>query len=86
MAKARRIGGYAKHTSHTRAELTDGKGKVIGRGEIVSCTRIRPGERGSWISNERCSYRFKVGNRWYYGRGYGNGMSVSLRPYKRRPS
>ena len=80
-----KMGGYPKHVSSTRAILNDGRGKKIGEGEIVSCTRVRPGQRGSWISNERCSYRFQIDGRWYHGRGYGEGMSLSLTPMKRAP-
>jgi len=79
---AGKIGGYVKDGGRV---LTDGAGNVIGHGHKVSCTRIRPGAPGSWISNERCSYRFKVDGQWYAGRGYGDHMSVSLRPMKKPP-
>ncbi len=53
-------------------------------GTIVrkSCSRVRPGERGAWISNERCSYTVKIGGRTYHGRGRGEGMAINLRQSK----
>ena len=49
---AHRIFGYPKGD-----KIMDWHGK-----EVVAvivrkrCRRVRPGERGAWISNERCSY------------------------------
>lgn len=80
-----KMGGYPKHVSSTRAILTDWHGKKIADGKIVSCTRLRPGQRGSQWSNQRCSYRFEIDGRWYHGRGYGEGMSLNLTPMKRVP-
>lgn len=80
-----RIYGYPKRQPDGRMALTDGAGNVIGYGHIVNCTRIEPGKRGDWISNQRCSYRFKVGDAWYAGRGYGEGMSLSAKRMKKPP-
>jgi hypothetical protein len=77
--------GYAKHTGSSSATITDWHGKKIGEGRIVNCTRVKPNSRGHWISSEKCSYRFEVDGRWYSGRGYGDGMRVSLRPMKSAP-
>ena len=82
MSSPGKIGGYPKDNGRI---LTDGSGKKIGEGHVVSCTRIRPGQPGSWISNERCSYRFKVNGKWYAGRGYGDGMAFTGREMKRPP-
>lgn len=60
-------------------------GQKVGRGRQISCTRIPPGARGSWISSTRCSYQFNVDGVWYAGRGYGEGMSIGLRKMKRPP-
>lgn len=79
-----RVSGYPKKTSKGLA-LTDWNGKVIGYGHLLRCTRIRPGAPGAWISNERCSYRFKVGGKWYSGRGYGEGMAFTGRAMKQPP-
>lgn len=78
---ASRIYGYPKQTAKGLA-LTGFKGDVIGYGHKVNCVRVRPGTRGAWISNERCSYRFKVGGQWYACRGTGEGMSASCRAMK----
>jgi len=83
-----RIGGYPKRDPSVPGgasgawTLTDWRGNVIGRGSLVNCSRIQPGARGSWISNERCSYRFKVNGQWYACRGYGEGMAASCRVMK----
>lgn len=82
---AQRIGYVGKRGPNGRVQLTDGQGKIIGRGHVVNCRRIRPGEPGSWISSEKCSYRFQINGNWYHGRGYGEGMSISLRRMKRAP-
>jgi len=47
---ANRIGGYPKDNGRV---LADGHGNQIGRGRKIGCTRIRPGQPGSWISNEQ---------------------------------
>ena len=78
------MGGYPK-TINGRVALTDGHGNVLGYGRVVSRSKIRPGARGSWISNERVSYRFEIDGKWYHGRGYGEGMALSLRPMKGKP-
>lgn len=71
-------GGYVKGDE---IQTFDGKtiGKIVGK----KCRRVRPGERGSWISNERCSYTVQIGGRRYHGRGRGEGMAVNLRQMKR---
>lgn len=74
--------GYAKDNG---TRLTDWYGKTIGRGRKVNCTKIRPGQRGDWISNERCSYQFKIRGLWYACRGMGDGMSASCRVMKKAP-
>ncbi len=66
--------------------LKDGHGNVIGKGRKVNCTKIRPGQRGDWISNERCSYQFKIRGLWYGCRGMGDGMAASCRVMKRAPA
>lgn len=77
-----RIGGYPKNNGTV---LTDGSGAVIGHGHKVRCSKIRPGARGSWISNERCSYRFKVSGQWYACRGMGDEVAASCRAMKKPP-
>jgi len=77
---ADRIYGYPKHVGG-RLALTDWHGKVIGHGS-AKCKKLRPNERGAWISNERCSYRFEVDGKMYHGRGRGDGLAVTLRPMK----
>lgn len=54
--------------------LQDGHGKQVGAGHVVSCKKIKPGAPGAWMSNERCSYRFKVDGVWWSVRGYGDGL------------
>ena len=72
--------------------LKDGSGNVVARGGINKCRKVRPHERGAWISNEVCSYYFKADGRWYSCRGRGDGVSASCRlmkkdpPERRRPS
>ena len=77
------IGGYPKKMPDGRLALTDGHGKVVGYGHLVNCTKIKYG--APWIASERCRYRFKVGDRWYSGRGYGEGMAFFGRLMKRPP-
>jgi hypothetical protein len=85
-AVAGRVGGYPKHLPDGRfAKLTDGQGNVIGHGQKVGCTKIRPGARGAWISNERCTYNFKISGRWYACRGLGENMAASCRLMKKAP-
>lgn len=74
-----RTGGYPNGN-----KLTDWRGNIIG--DIVSkkCRRIRPTGPGAWISNERCSYVVRIGDRLYTGRGRGDGIGVSLRQMKGR--
>ena len=79
---AKRIGGYPKDGGRI---LADGHGNTIGRGFVVNRSRIRPNTPGSWISNERVSYNFKVDGAWYACRGYGDGMAASCREMKRPP-
>jgi hypothetical protein len=62
--------------------MTDWHGNVIGRIISKSCKRVRPHERGAWISGERCSYVVEIDGRRYTGRGRGEGVSVSLRQMK----
>jgi hypothetical protein len=83
-----RTGGYPKRLSDGRWGLMGykkGRPRLLGIGRKVSCTRIRPGQPGSWISNERCSYQFNIRGRWYSCRGYGEGMATTCRLTKRRP-
>jgi len=63
-------------------KITDWKGKPIGTIVRKSCKRVRPTERGAWISNERCSYVVKIDDRLYTGRGRGEGIVVNLRQMK----
>lgn len=72
-----RTGGYAKGNT-----VIDFNGKVIGRIVSKKCSRVRPNERGAWISNERCSYVVEINGRRYVGRGRGEGMAVNLRQSK----
>lgn len=71
--------GYPKDNGKT---LADWNGKPIGHGHVVRCTTVRPGARGSWISSQTCSYRFKVNGRWFACRGRGDGVSASCRAMK----
>jgi hypothetical protein len=57
-------------------------GKNIGRIVSKKCRRVRPGERGAWISNESCSYVVEIDGRRYVGRGRGDGVALSLRQRK----
>lgn len=57
-------------------------GKSIGTITHKKCSRVRPGERGAWISSERCSYTAKIDGRTYIGRGRGDGIAVTLRQRK----
>lgn len=72
-------GGYPKRMPDGRLAITDWAGKVLGYGS-AKCTKVGPHERGAWISNERCSYRFEIDGKMYHGRGRGDGISVALRP------
>lgn len=74
-----RTGGYPKGS-----EFQDWNGNKIGTIVDKRCTRVKPHERGSWISNERCSYVVKIGGSYYAGRGRGDGIAVNLRQMKRR--
>lgn len=65
-------------------EIQDFNGKKIGKIVRRSCKKVRPHERGAWISNERCSYVVEVNGRRYAGRGRGDGIHVNLRQMKRR--
>jgi len=80
-------GGYPKRMPDGRLALTAGDGKILGYGRKAKCTKIRPGAPGAWISNERCSYNFKLsdkyGSGWYACRGYGEGVAASCRRMKR---
>lgn len=78
-----RMYGYPKDNGH---RLTDGQGRTIGKGRKINCTKIRPGQRSSHISNERCSYQFKIKGLWYGCRGMGDGMSASCRVMKKAPA
>lgn len=75
---------YGYPAKNGRVLTSDGH-TVIGKGRKINCTKIRPGERGSWISNERCSYQFKIRGLWYGCRGMGDGMAASCRVMKRLP-
>ncbi len=84
-----RIGGYPKKVAGGGWVLQDGAAKTIARGRLVGCTKIKPGAPGSWISNERCSFQFKVPDagkgKWYSCRGFGEGMAASCRRMKNPP-
>ncbi len=85
MARRRKSGPLHATSGYPRGNtITDGHGKVIGRIVTKRCTRVRPGERGAWISNERCSYVVEIGGRRYAGRGRGEGMGVNLRQMRGR--
>ena len=77
-----RLYGYPKDNG---TRLTDGHGKTIAKGRKVNCTKIRPGQRHDWFSNERCSYQFKHEGLWYGCRGWGDGLSASCRVMKHAP-
>ena len=82
--------GYPKQLPDGRWALMgykkgDRKSKFIGLGRQVSCTRVRPNAPGGWISNERCSYQFKIRGKWYACRGLGEGMATSCRRMKQAP-
>lgn len=78
------LGGYPKKMPDGRLALTDGHGNVLGYGKVVGTSKIRPGAPGHWISSERVSYNFTVAGRHYHGRGFGEGMALTLRPMKSR--
>lgn len=80
-----RTGGYPKKMPDGRLALQDGQGKVIGYGHVLRCTKIRPGAPGSWISSQRCSYRFVINGKHYSCRGYGEGVSAGCRLMKKAP-
>ena len=83
MSKVLHEYGYPKNNGTL---LVDGHGTVIGKGRKVNCAKIRPGAPGSWISNERCSYQFKIRGLWYGCRGMGDGMATTCRVMKRAPA
>lgn len=82
-----RIDGYPKTVEAGRVALTDFNGKIVAKGRALRCVKVKPHERGAWISNERCSYQFYVernGERVYYaGRGRGDGIAVTARRMKK---
>lgn len=83
LGAADRIGGYPKDNGRV---LADGHGNALSTsGHKVGCTKVKPFERGAWISSERCSYRFKVDGRWYACRGRGDGIAASCRVMKKLP-
>lgn len=83
-----RQGGYPKRTERGWV-LQDGQGKTVARGFQRGCTKIRPGQAGSWIDSKRCTYNFKFPDagkgKWYACRGYGEGIAVSCRRMKKAP-
>lgn len=79
---AQKISGYPNDNGR---KLTDFGGRVIGTGQVINSTRVKPGARGAWISNERVSYHFNVDGRWYSCRGRGDGIVASCRAMKRPP-
>lgn len=83
MARRRREGPVHRIAGYPRGgKLTDWNGNVIGTIVSKRCARVRPGERGSWISNERCSYIASIDGRRYVGRGRGDGINVLFRQKK----
>jgi len=92
MDNEKRHYGYVKRmvggaiTAGSGYALVSSSGEPISQvGHRVSCVRIPPGRSGSWISGEKCSYRFKIDGEWYAGLGYGEGMSIGVRKMKRPP-
>ncbi len=81
--------GYPKKLRDGRWALMGskkgGKPKLLGLGWVIGCRKIRPGQPGGWISNERCSYHFKIRGKWFSCRGYGEGMSASCRRMTAKP-
>lgn len=74
-------GGYPKKTPDGWA-LTAWDGRIVGYGTQTGCTKIRPPQRGAWISSTRCSYRFRVHGQLYSCRGYGEGVAANCRIIK----
>lgn len=76
-----RLGGYISNDGKT---LQDAKGKHLGHVQIVSRRKLRPGDRGSWISSEIQHIRVHTPEgRIFHGRTYGAGMSANLRVIKK---
>jgi hypothetical protein len=82
MSKVLREYGYPKDNG---TRLTDWHGKTIGRGRKIRCTKVYAHERGGHLSNERCSYQFKIRGLWYACRGRGDGIAASCRVMKKAP-
>lgn len=82
-------GGYPKNLGNGRWALMGykkgNKPKLIGLGMLLGCSKVRPGQRGAWISNERCSYHFKIRGKWFSCRGRGEGMAASCRRMATKP-
>lgn len=77
---ARRSGPIDRREGYAKGDtITDARGNHVGTIIAKSCSRVRPGQRGAWISGQRCSYTVKIGHRIYVGRGRGDGMFVNLR-------
>lgn len=82
------ISGYLIQPDKSRFlfRLADGSGNDMGYiVRIVSQRRIKPWERGDWISSTEYfvrAYRQDGIGPVYVGRGYGVNMSISLRESK----
>lgn len=73
----RHLGGYVKGNT-----LTDWKGKTV----VAQLKRVSTWKTplSNPFSTSRSAYRATVGGVEYHGRGYGEGMSLILRPRRRR--
>lgn len=78
------ITGYVKKVDG-QTILTDWEGRKIAHGRTISCRKVPPGTRGSWISGERCSYQFYKDGTYYAGRNGGEGLALNARKMKRKP-
>lgn len=76
------LSGYPKKMPDGRLALTDWHSNVLGYGRVINSSPIAPGRPGSWISSRRVSYQFNIDGRWYFGRGYGDGIAVNLREFR----
>jgi len=77
-----RLSGYVEKIGG-KLVLTDGQKNVIAHLRAGKETRIEPWQRGGWISGSLTTYYAQLGGHTYYGRGYGESMSLSLRRLKK---